>query len=161
MKRTLYDNHDINYSAWFEDFKEYCQANDIDSTNYDEDSTVFHNWVYGTLSMDWDDMMFNIANDKANNVDCVVIGTLGLWDGKHDVVPTHFPTLTKAINACVERCEYIVITEENGTIYVKATHHDGTNYFEIHKLNAKGYDAHCESDYDLNNEKYFDKFSLK
>jgi hypothetical protein len=34
-----------------------------------------------------------------------------------------------------------------------------TNNFEIHKLNDKGYDAHCD-DKDLNNEIYFDKFNF-
>ena len=161
MERTLYDNHDINYTEWFEEFKEYCQDNDIDATQYDEYSDKFHQWIYDTLSMEWDDMMFDIKHDKENNVDCVVTGTLGLWDGKHNIIPRHFPTLEKAINACVDNMDYIIVTEDEGTIFVTGIHHDGRNHFEIHKLNAKGYDAHCESDNDLNNEKYFDKFNLK
>lgn len=161
MTYTIYDNHNINYTEWFEKFKEYCQDNDIDATPYDEYSDKFHQWIYDTLSMEWDDMLLNLKYDKNNNVDCVVTGTLGLWDGRHNIDTKHFPTLEKAIYACITNCEYIVITEEEGVINVTATHHDGTNYFEIHKLNAKGYDAYCESDNDLNNEKYFDKFVIE
>lgn len=159
MSRTLYDNHNINYTEWFEAFKEYCMDNDIDHTQYDEDSERFINWLYDSLSMDWDDLITNIKYDKNNNVDCVVTGSLGLWDGRHDIDAKHFPTLDKAINACVSGCDCIIIAENEGVIDIKGIHHDGTNNFEIHKLNDKGYDAHCD-DEDLNNEKYFDKFDF-
>lgn len=160
MSRTLYDNHNINYTEWFEAFKEYCMDNDIDHTQYNEDSERFINWLYDSLSMDWDDLMTNIKHDKNNNVDCIVVGSLGLWDGRHDIDTKHFPTLDRAIVACVSGCDYITITENEGIVNIKGIHHDGTNNFEIHKLNAKGYDAHCE-DKDLNNEKYFDKFKIE
>ena len=159
MSRTLYDNHNINHTEWFEVFKEYCMDNDIDHTQYDEDSERFLNWLYDSLSMDWDDLMSNIKYDKNNNVDCVVTGSLGLWDGRHEIDAKHFPTLDRAIVACISGCDYIIITENEGVINIKGIHHDGTNNFEIHKLNDKGYDAHCD-DKDLNNEKYFDKFDL-
>jgi hypothetical protein len=160
MSRTLYDNHNINYTEWFEAFKEYCMDNDIDHTQYNEESERFINWLYDSLSMDWDDLMTNIKHDKDNNVDCIVTGSLGLWDGRHDIDAKHFPTLDRAIVACVSGCDYITITENDGIVNIKGIHHDGTNNFEIHKLNAKGYDAHCE-DKDLNNEKYFDKFKIE
>ena len=160
MSRTLYDNHNINYTEWFEAFKEYCMYNDIDHTQYNEESERFINWLYDSLSMDWDDMMINIKYDNNNNVDCVVTGSIGRWNGTFDIEAKHFSTLENAINACVNGCDYIVITEDDGTINVTAIHHDGTNSFEIHKLNSKGYDAHCE-DKDLNHEKYFDKFKIE
>ena len=153
MSRTLYDNHNINYTEWFEAFKEYCMDNDIDHTQYNEESERFINWLYDSLSMDWDDLMTNIKHDKNNNVDCIVVGSLGLWDGRHDIDAKHFPTLDRAIVACISGCDYIDITENEGVIYIKGIHHDGTNNFEIHKLNAKGYDAHCD-DKDLNNTIY-------
>ena len=160
MSYTIYDNCDINYTEWFEEFKEYCQDKDIDATQYDEYSDKFHQWIYDMLSMDWDNMMTNIKYDKNNNVDCVVTGSVGRWNGTFDIQAKHFPTLEKAIIACVDNMDYIIITEDEGTINVTAIHHDGRNHFKIHKLNAKGYDAHCE-DKDLNNEKYFDKFNIE
>lgn len=159
MSRTLYDNHNINYTEWFEEFKGYCMDKDIDHTQYNEDSERFLNWLYDTLSMDWDDLMTNIKCDRNNNVDCVVVGSLGLWDGRHNIDAKHFPTLDRAINACISGCDYIIITENEGVISIKGIHHDGTNNFEIHKLNDKGYDAYCD-DQDLNNEIYFDKFNF-
>ena len=159
MNRTLFDNHDINYADWFEEFKDYCECNNIDHTQYDEDSEYFHNWIYDTLNMEWDDMMDNIHYDKNNNVDCVVVADLGLWYGRRNSVK-HFPRLKDGIDACITNCDYITITEEDGVLKIRASHHDGTNFFEIHKLNAKGYDAHCEYEEDLNREEYFDKFNF-
>ena len=158
--RNLYNNYDINYNDWFEDFKEHCEINEIDHSQYDEESDYFHNWVWETLSMDWDDLMTNLKYDKENNVDCVVVGNVGRWNGTFEIEPKHFSTLEDAITACVQNCDYVVVNEMDGAIDIEAIHHDGHNNFKIHKLNEKGYDAHCE-DEDLNNEEYFDKFNLQ
>jgi hypothetical protein len=159
MTKTMYDNHNIKYAAWFESFEDFCAINDIDCAQYNEDSDFFHEWVHDTLSIEWDDMLFNLKHDRENNVDCVVIGFVGRWNGKFEVMPKHFSSLENAIYACVKGCDYITITEDDGVVNVLGYHHDGCNTFEIHKLNEKGYDAKCE-DKDLNNEKYFDKFNI-
>lgn len=136
-KYTIYSN-DVNYTEWFEDFKEYCLDNDIDPTQYDEYSDKFHQWIYDTLDMEWEDFIYNLKHDRDNNTGCVVIADLGLWYGRRDAVK-HFPTLLDAIYACISDCDYIT----------------------IHKLNEKGYDAKCDEDNDLNNEEYFDKFNIQ
>ena len=155
---TLYNNYDINYTEWFEEFKDYCEDNGIDHTQYNEDSEFFHNWVYDTLSMEWDDLMSNIKYDKNNNVNCIVVGSLGLWDGRHDIDPKHFPTLEKAIYACISGCDYIIITENEGVINIKGIHHDGTNQFNIHKLNEQGLEVDLDYD-EFIIEKHTEKFS--
>ena len=157
-KYEMYSN-DVNYTEWFEEFKEYCNDNDIDSTQYDEYSDFFHQWVYDTLDMYWEDFVMNLKHDRDNNVDCVVVADLGLWYGRRNAVK-HFSTLLDAIYACIGNCDYITINNDNGTIEIIGVHHDGRNYFTIHKLNEKGYDAHCE-DEDLDNEEYFDKFNIQ
>ena len=156
---VMYDNHNINYDDWFEDFKYYCEDNGIDHTQYDEDSQAFFDWLWDTLNMEWEDFIYGIKHNKDNNVDCVVVADLGLWYGRRDAVK-HFSTLEDAIYASIKDCDYITIKLEDGVIKVRASHHDGTNHFEIHKLNAKGYDAVCEYDEDLNKEEYFDKFNF-
>ena len=158
-KYTIYSN-DVNYTEWFEDFKDYCEDNDIDHTQYDEYSDEFHQWIYDTLDMEWEDFVYNIKHDIDNNVDCVVVADLGLWYGRRDAVK-HFQTLLDAIYACISDCDYITIENNDGVIEVIGIHHDGRNYFTIHKLNEKGYDAKCDEDNDLNNEEYFDKFCIQ
>ncbi len=158
--KTLYNNYDINNSLWFSDFKEWCNDNNIDSTQYNEDSEYFIQWIYDTLALYWDDLMTNLEYDKENNVYCVVTGSVGKWNGRFEIEPKHFATLKDAIIACTNNCDFIVITEEKGAINIRGIHHDGTNLFTIHKLNEKGYDAHYE-DKDLNNEEYFDIFNIE
>ena len=157
---VLYDNYVIQWNEWYEEFKDYCEDNDIDHTQYDDNSEYFMNWVYDTLNMYWDDFICNLQHDKDNNVDCVVVYDLGLWNGRKKGV-VHCPTLESAIYSCIKDCDYITITLVDGVIKIRASHHDGTNYFEIHKLNERGYDAKCDEDNDLNNEKYFDKFCIQ
>ena len=159
---VIYDNHNVDYDEWYEEFKGWCYDNDIDVSNYDEDSDNFHEWVWNTLNMYWDDFIYNLQHDKDNNVDCVVTGKVGRWNGNFEIVATHFATLEKAIYACIKDCDYITITQtEDGAIDVWATHHDGSHSFTIHKLNERGYDAKCDENNDLNNEKYFDKFCIQ
>ena len=158
--KTLYNNYNINYSAWFGDFEEHCILNGIDHTQYNEDSEYFYEWVQDTLAMEWDDLLTNIKCDMNNNVDCVVLGTVGRWNGNFEIQAKHFPTLRDAIIACVENCDYIVVTEDEGAIKVFGVHHDNNNYFTIHKLNEKGYDANACGE-DLNNEEFFDKFNIE
>lgn len=154
---TLYNNYDINYTEWFEEFKDYCECNDIDHTQYDEDSQFFLDWIYDTLSMEWDDLMANIRCSNANTA-CVVNGSLGLWDGRHDIDIKQFPTLEKAINACISGCDYIIITENEGVINIKGIHHDGTNHFNIYKLNEQGLEVDLDYD-EFIIEKHTEKFS--
>jgi hypothetical protein len=159
---VMYDNYNVDYDEWYEEFKDWCYDNDIDASNYGKDSENFHNWVWNTLNMYWDDFIYNLQHDKDNNVDCVVTGKVGRWNGNFDIVATHFATLEKAIYACIKDCDYITITQtEDGAIDVYASHHDGSHSFTIHKLNERGYDAKCDEDNDLNNEKYFDKFNIQ
>ena len=159
---VIYDNHNVNYDDWYEEFKDWCYDNDIDVSNYDKHSERFYEWVWNTLIMYWDDFIYNLQHDKDNNVDCVVTGKVGRWNGNFEIVATHFATLEKAIYACIKDCDYITITQtEDGAIDVWAAHHDGSHSFTIHKLNERGYDAKCDKDNDLNNEKYFDKFCVQ
>ena len=159
--RNLYNNYDINDAEWFETFKEYCEINEIKLSKNDiENTNKFYEWQTEQLSIEWEDLMANLKADKENNVDCVVTGKVGRWNGTLEITPKHFPTLEDAIRACVKNCDYIVINEINGMIDIEAIHHDGSHQFQIHKLNEKGYDAHCE-DEDLDNEEYFDKFNIE
>lgn len=155
---TLYNNYDINYTEWFEEFKDYCECNDIDHTQYDEDSEFFHNWVADTLEIEWDDLMCNIRHSDTINCPCMVVGTLGLWHGKVDITPKRFERLDDAIFACIKDCGYIVIKDNDGVLSISGTHHDGTNHFNIYKLNEQGLEVDLDYD-EFIIEKHTEKFS--
>lgn len=140
MERTLFDNYDFSYTEMYNDFVEWCECNEIDHTQYNDESEYFHNWVWDNLHQEWEDFMLNIEYDKENMENFIVIGSVGLWNGRYDIQPQFFGTLSKAIKACVYKSEYCIITEENGVINITIIHHDGRNYFSIHKLNKRATD---------------------
>ena len=65
----LYDNNNINYAEWFVEFKEYCEDNNIDHTQYNEDSDFFINWIYEEISMCWNDLMDELVGGPIEFVD--------------------------------------------------------------------------------------------
>ena len=132
---VLFNNYDINYDEFYLDYLEWCKENDRNPDT--KESQSFYNYVYSSLDIEWDDLMLNIKYDNDCQEECVVLGTLGLWTGRHEINAKKFFGLKDAINACVTNIDYIIIKEENGVIYVDAIHHDGVNTFEIHKLNKK------------------------
>ena len=153
---VLFNNYDINYDEFYLDYLEWCKEND---RNHDtKESQSFYNYVYSSLDIEWDDLMLNIKNDNDCQEECVVLGTLGLWTGRHEINAKKFFGLKDAINACVTNIDYIIIKEENGVIYVNAIHHDGVNIFEIHKLNKKGKSIQTEEK--LDNVHYHAKYKL-
>ena len=146
---TLYDNNNINYTEWYQEFVEHCEANEIDHTQYDEESEYFLNWVYDQLSMEWDDLITNIEH-SGHNSPCMVVGTVGTWRGNFTIEPKRFETLVGAILSTIYSCDYITIKLEDGAINVVAIHHDGRHYFTIHKLNEQG----AEIDFDYDDEEF-------
>jgi hypothetical protein len=88
----------------------------------------------------------------------MVVGTLGLWHGKVDITPKRFEKLDYAIFACIKDCEYIVIEDNDGVLSISGTHHDGTNHFNIYKLNEQGLEVDLNYD-EFIIEKHTEKFS--
>lgn len=158
MERTLFDNYNINYDEWYNDFIEFCELNDIEYTEYDANSEFFHNWVNKTLNNNWENFIFDIKHSNESNNECVILGYVSRWNGCFDIYPTKVNNLYDAIIKCVGECEYVSITNINGVIKVCSAHHDGTNIFTIHKLNKKGLCVVNEEN--LTKECYHAKFKL-
>lgn len=77
---------------------------------------------------------------------------IGTWRGvcKGGTVGNDFE---KDFYKFVKDCDYIKIWDENGHLYIEASHHDGTNFAEIKILNDKGYQVFDNWQYDYNNKK--------
>lgn len=129
---TLYNDYDINVDEWRECYEEHCEINDITSKE-----EIPYDFIYDMLNMEWEDMLCGMKHSKYND-ECVVLGCLGLWYGRRDIIPTRENTLADAIKKCVGGCDYTCVKIVDGHIEVKAIHHDGTNEFEIHILNKLG-----------------------
>ena len=66
----------------------------------------------------------------------IISGIVTRWDGRHRVavVCDSFEELSKAWRDC----DYIKVFIEDGTLQIKCTHHDGTNYFTIKRVTLAG-----------------------
>lgn len=84
------------------------------------------------------------------NRNFIITGTLGLWDGKHQIVHREIENgLVDTIMKCVSGSDIwdydVFINDGEDYITVHAKHHDGTNVFEIHLLTHEGAKAYEEA----------------
>lgn len=66
----------------------------------------------------------------------LVMGEVGLWTGKHKAGKIVY-SIGELADAW-EDCDYIEFSDNGGHLYLKCSHHDGTNSFEIKELNQNG-----------------------
>lgn len=130
---TLYNDYDYNVEDYRDAYLDHCDANGIDV----EDEVPME-FIQNMLDDDWFDLFDNLLDSNIYNDECVVIGSLGLWHGRKQIVPTREKTLMDAIKNCCRGCDYNRIDIVDGHIEVTSVHHDGTNVLEIHVLNKRG-----------------------
>lgn len=82
-----------------------------------------------------DELEFVVGMLKAhwNGAPIGVDADLGLWDGHHHVIGM-FNKLDDAIRACNPTEIYV----ENGRVFIRYIHHDGTNTYELRQLTKRG-----------------------
>ena len=149
IKTTYYDNYDYDFDAYKESYQECNELTDEEMEDV-SDNTIF-DYIWECLDMEWDDFFSNLAYSKFANTPCVITGSLGLWTGRHGIVPVKCDNLESAIRKCVNNMDYICIKQNCGHLEVTGIHHDGSNTFEIHLLNSKGIDAADRIDYGIGN----------
>lgn len=150
---VLYDSREeFEYEAYVE----FCEINGIEPDV--EGSDDYWDWVCQTRNDYYDDMMTNLSWTKID-YPLMIVGDLGLWDGRHSIVPVPIvsegygrkfrasdyvgydvPSMKAAIKKCCEGRGTLDVDVhyEDGLIKVCAHHHDGCNVFYIRKLSKKG-----------------------
>lgn len=111
--------------------------------------------VEESMQIAYEDFWNNINYSKYNKIPCIIIGKLGLWNGKKDIVPVKTDNLFSAIKRCITiSIEDIVVKQNGNVIEVNCYHHDGINYFEIRFLTKLGYNKKNFTNEDIANKKY-------
>lgn len=122
-----------------ESFVDYCEFNDIQPT-YE----AYSEWLNEQEECVFDEMKQMIK--PLDHLMCMITGTLGLWDGTHDIIPETSMDITRAINRCIGRDgELQSVVKKNYYFEVVVSHHDGTNTFKVYVLSAKGEDRACKN----------------
>lgn len=117
----------------YDEYLDYCEANGFKAA--EEESSAFYEWAQEEVDINYESDMDNIVNFGPYNVPVLITGELGLWNGRHEIVPVEKDSVAAAIEACFGRSINDINVEWiDGEIIVHAYHHDGTNVFTI---NAK------------------------
>ena len=127
-----------NYYGWIseDDIKtELVECAEMDEAEITDDMIMDE--MYRLEELCWEDEQNNLES-FFNDGNWLVVGTLGLWDGRHDggKVCNSFREISRAW----DDCNYIKLWDENGHFYIECSHHDGTNCFEVKRLTNKGYE---------------------
>lgn len=136
---TYFDNTDYDFDLYKESFQECRELTDVEMEDVTDDE--IYSFISDSLEMDYDDFFSNLQFSKFMDTPCVVTGSLGLWHGRHSIIPETFSDIEDAIKKCVENMDYCSIKQVYGHLEVTGIHHDGSNTFEIHLLNKRGIDA--------------------
>jgi hypothetical protein len=79
-------------------------------------------------------------------------GTVQRWNGNREAGYV-FNDFDEMFYKAVADCDYIKIWDENGHFYIKCSHHDGTNIYEIKRINYKAYDFIDKWSYNWNDNR--------
>ncbi len=125
--------------SWeYEDYLDYCEEMEIEPVP--EDSHEYWEFLQRQTENDWGDLEANLECSGANAQPCMIIGSAGLWDGRHEIIPVLCDTIWGAIEKCVSGNydkEFDIDLNE-GHIDITVHHHDGTNCYEIWLLSERG-----------------------
>lgn len=115
----------------YEDYLDYCNDNELEPK--DDESNDYYDWLSEQVDLDWEDFFDNIEYVDLCQRPVTVCGKLGLWWGSPTIEPTKFDDLKSAILACAEGSWDLEVTLDKGILSVVGYHHDGRNYFTIHR----------------------------
>lgn len=137
-KRTIYDNYDL-YGSYAEDVIDQLREENPEEVPSDDD-------IWERLrEIDSED--FETAKKQLekffdeHSVTWVAHGVNGRWDGAHSG-GFLFSTFNEMWCKLTRDCEYFDIWDENGHLFLKCSHHDGTNQVEIRKVTENGIQFH-------------------
>lgn len=85
--------------------------------------------LFNSFEDDWDSW-----SEIQESLDCIngpviITGTLGLWHGIKEIIPTECDNIFNAINKCLNQdIDDIIIKYDNNKYILDCYHHDGINH---------------------------------
>ena len=136
---------------WFSSFNLVIAliANGVEVENITEEKI----WeeIYFIDSINWEEEKERLVDFFKNNT-WILQGYTGRWNGnyKGGFIFTDFEEMFDRVT---KDCDYIHIYDENGHLFLKCSHHDGTNLYEIKKVTEKGINYIDRWEYDWNDKR--------
>lgn len=149
-ERILYNSYDVveNYHYAKESLIEEHRDEFPEDKDWEPDEEKINERMHHYDNISWNDFekeFRKFMKDKQ----LVLFGNIGQWFGTYQggFVINDFSQLIEAL----EDCDYIKVYDKNGHLYLNASHHDGTHYFEIKELTKRGtiYHENNEDDFEV------------
>lgn len=126
-KLTIWSNRNINPEDWKEDYKETCEENGWWGDPEDEGN--LWEYIHEMLSLYLDDERANL--NIPTNGRILVIGDLGLWNGRHQGYQILGKNVNNIFNSHYDYTEWY---SDGYNIKAIDVHHDGVNYYEFREI---------------------------
>lgn len=154
-KRILYSNYDLHemYVDAYNCLKENHAYECPEDEDWEPTDNAIWDEVYFLDGCNWDDFESNFG-EFFNSNKFLLQGFVGRWHGR--VRGGFIFDSISEMSEAWRDCDYVEIYDENGHLYIRCSHHDGSNFFEIRMLNKMGC-QYAESHYYDNDEEVHDK----
>jgi hypothetical protein len=136
-ERVIYNNYDL-WEQYADDMRDWL----IDSEQYTADEItddILCTAIYDEARAVWEDERSRLIEFFGNNGYFMLRGAVRRWNGSFGV-GLIFDNFDDMFYTVTEDCDYFKMWDENGHFYLKCSHHDGTNIFEIKRINQKAVD---------------------
>ena len=134
-QRTIYNNYDLSETYPDEEIKQL-----LIEKGYEEDEISDEKiWEerYFQDEIDQETVKDELKDFFLKGNKWIIIGTVGRWDGVYKA-GTVFETFEDFFYKATRDCDYIHFYDENGHLYLRCSHHDGTCRYEIKEVTNKG-----------------------
>lgn len=136
-QRIIYDNYDL-WDNCSDDAKRFLQ----DWGNENPTDNEIWNEIYNIDLDNWESIKeeFKSFFSKFPNSCWIIRGYVERWNGRFSsgTVFHNYMEFERAIGKVSTDCDYLKFYDENGHLFFKCSHHDGTNLFEIRKVTDSG-----------------------
>lgn len=145
MKHTIFDNYDID--KYLDIARESMEYDGIAPDDINDDIL----WQYeGDLEREDFNNTLNELESFFDGKTVMFSGAIGRWCGTH--AGFDVGDFMELFRAYTVDCEYFEIYDDGGSLYIRCSHHDGTNLFQVLTLTNKG--AHIFDDWQDYTGKY-------
>lgn len=140
----IYNNYDVK--PYLEKAKDLLFGDGIENPTEDE----LYDCAYNEMEDDWRIVTDMFLPQYLENNKYIAVGSVGRWDG-------NFGGWTILENMhdfydLIDGCRYIEIKDDDGHLFIRCTHHDGTNSYELKELTYKGYNFYNYHSWNYDNK---------
>ena len=152
MERVLFDNYNGYEEAAREWLAEEFDIDDISDTDVWQRAEFIE-------EQEWDEFDFEMRRFMDARESFIAIGTCGRWDGNFEG-GFLFTSWDEFKSKAFKDCNYFKVWDEGGHLYVRCSHHDGTNQLEIKEITEKGKTRADNWSYDYSKRNNFPEYEL-